>query len=193
MGEDGLEVYRSEGGGMKYRKTYLGIEPFGKPAKWFPILRNDQGVSLVVALLILLVLTILGISAISTTTFETNIAGNQRLYNNAFYAADSGIDYFYGMISTYLTTYASNRGATIPQFNSKSSGIDLGGGEFNILPINPATDIKVVDLGPPMRVEFKITSEGVFPNFPVAGRVRIEAVVEGVSQEAPQEYPGGST
>jgi hypothetical protein len=147
----------------------------------------------VIALLILLVLTILGISAINTTTFETNIAGNERLYNNAFYAADSGVDYFYGAIATYMTAYTNNPGATIPQFNSKSGGIDLGGAEFNILPIDPNTDIRVIDLGPPMRVEFKITSEGLFPNFPVAGRVRIEAVIEGVSQEAPPEYPGGST
>jgi len=47
-------------------------------------LRNNQGVSLVIALVILLVLTLIGISAISTTTFETNIAGNERLYNRAF-------------------------------------------------------------------------------------------------------------
>ena len=189
-----LRLFYSEGGirGMKYRKTYLEIKLLRQIKKWFPVLRDDRGVSLVVALLILLVLTILGISAINTTTFETNIAGNERLYNNAFYAADSGVDYFYGTISTYLTMYVNNPGATIPQVNSKSSGIDLGGGEFNILPISP-TDIKVVDLGPPMRVEFKMTSEGIFPNFPVAGRVKIEAVVEGLNQEAPQEYPGGST
>lgn len=178
---------------MKTHKPYFIKEMYCWLGKWFPVLRDDQGVSLVVALLILLVLTILGISAINTTTFETNIAGNERLYNNAFYAADSGVDYFYGTISTYLTMYINNPGATIPQVNSKSSGINLGGGEFNILPIDPTIDIRVVDLGPPKRVEFKITSEGVFPNFPVAGRVRIEAVVEGVNQEAPQEYPGGST
>jgi hypothetical protein len=177
---------------MKTRKPYFITEMHCWLKKWAPVLRDDRGVSLVVALLILLVLTILGISAINTTTFETNIAGNERIYNNAFYAADSGVDYFYGTISTYLTMYVNNPGATIPQVNSKSSGIDLGGGEFNILPISP-TDIKVVDLGPPMRVEFKMTSEGIFPNFPVAGRVKIEAVVEGLNQEAPQEYPGGST
>jgi Tfp pilus assembly protein PilX len=44
-------------------------------------LKSQTGVSLVMALLILLVLTLIAISAISTTTFETNIAGNERLYN----------------------------------------------------------------------------------------------------------------
>lgn len=153
---------------------------------------NDKGVSLIIALLILLILTILGINAINTTTFETNIAGNERLYNNAFYAADSGIDYFYGNIGTYLNIYLNNTGATIPQINSKSLGIDLGGAEFNILPIT-LNDIRVVDLGPPKRIEFKIVSEGISPNYPVAGKVRIEAIIEAIDQEAPQEYPGGST
>lgn len=153
---------------------------------------NDKGVSLIIALLILLILTILGINAINTTTFETNIAGNERLYNNAFYAADSGIDYFYGNIGTYLNIYLNNTGATIPQINSKSLGIDLGGAEFNILPITP-NDIRIVDLGPPKRIEFKIVSEGISPNYPVAGKVRIEAIIEAIDQEAPQEYPGGST
>jgi len=194
MGEIGLKAYRSEGGveGMKYCKTCFGIRFFWQPAKWFPALINDQGVSLVVALLILLVLTILGISAISTTTYETNIAGNERLYNNAFYAADSGVDYFYGTINTYVNTYLNNPTGTIPLTNSISAGIDLGGGQFNIQPILP-THVRIVTLGPPMRVEFKITSEGVFRNFPVAGTVRIEAVIEGVSQQPPAGYPGGST
>jgi hypothetical protein len=159
---------------------------------YFKAFKNESGVSLIIALLILLVLTILGINAINTTTFETNIAGNERIYNNAFYAADSGIDYFYANINTYLNMYLNNPGSTIPQINSKSLGLNLGDNEFNILPISP-NDIRVVDFGPPIRVEFKIISEGICPNFPVAGRVRVEAVIEALSQEAPQEYPGGST
>ena len=163
---------------------------------WFkkrvPILRDQQGVSLVIALLILLLLTILGISAISTTTYETNIAGNERLYNDAFYSAEAGVDYFFGTVPTYVSRVLNNPSLTIPQMNSKTEGLHLGGSEFNILSI-PSTDIRIVDLGPPIRVEFKIISEGISPNFPVAGRVRIEAVIEGGSQEPPQEYPGGST
>lgn len=164
----------------------LGQKLFFKPSI------DERGASLILALLILLVLTILGINAINTATFETNIAGNEKLYNSAFYAADSGIDYFYGNISTYLSIYFAKTGATIPQINSKSLGIDLGGSEFNILPISP-NDMRVVDLGPPVRIEFKIISEGITPNYPFSGKVRIEAVIEATNQEAPQEYPGGST
>ncbi len=144
---------------------------------------GEKGVSLILALLILLVLTIIGISAISTTTFETNIAGNERLYNYAFYCADAGIDYFYARSSFYISIPA-----TQGEINSNSEGIDLGGGRFVI-------NWRVVseDLGPPKKREFLIVSEGIAPNFPMPGRVQIEAVIEGAEQELPPEYPGGST
>ena len=53
------------------------------------ILRNKNGVALVIALIILLLLTFIGISAISTTTFETNITGNERVGTDAFYASEA--------------------------------------------------------------------------------------------------------
>jgi len=55
------------------------------------ILRDQKGVALIVALLMLLVLTLIGISSISTTTFETNISGNERVGTDAFYASEGGI------------------------------------------------------------------------------------------------------
>jgi len=55
------------------------------------ILRNEKGFALIIALLILLVLTLIGISAISTSTFETSISGNERVGTDAFYAAEAGI------------------------------------------------------------------------------------------------------
>jgi Tfp pilus assembly protein PilX len=53
------------------------------------ILRNKNGVALIIALIILLILTFIGISAISTTTFETNITGNERVGTVAFYASEA--------------------------------------------------------------------------------------------------------
>jgi hypothetical protein len=173
-------------------KKELQIDRWERFKNRIPVSGDQQGVSLVIALLILLLLTLLGISAISTTTYETNIAGNERLYSNAFYAGDAGVDYFFGNIDTYVRMYLNDPNAPIPQIGSKAEGLNLDGSEFNILSI-PPTDIRIINLGPPMRVEFKIISEGISPNFPVAGKVRIEAVIEGGSQEPPQEYPGGST
>ena len=53
------------------------------------ILGNKKGVALIIALIMLLILTFIGISAISTTTFETNISGNERVGTAAFYASEA--------------------------------------------------------------------------------------------------------
>jgi Tfp pilus assembly protein PilX len=55
------------------------------------ILNEGRGVAIILALLMLLVLTLIGISAISTTTFETSISGNERVRTDAFYVAEAGI------------------------------------------------------------------------------------------------------
>lgn len=57
-----------------------------------PTLRNERGSALVVALLMLVVLTLIGISASTTTTFELQISGNDKLYKMAFYQADGGTE-----------------------------------------------------------------------------------------------------
>jgi hypothetical protein len=54
------------------------------------IVRKDGGSVVVAALLILVLLTILGISAVSTSNFELNIAANGQLHQMAFFTAESG-------------------------------------------------------------------------------------------------------
>jgi len=53
-------------------------------------LDQQSGAALVIAVLILLVLTVIGIFAITTSMFETKIAGFEREFKEAFYTADSG-------------------------------------------------------------------------------------------------------
>jgi hypothetical protein len=54
-------------------------------------LGEKKGIAIIIALLILLVLTLIGISSITTTNFETSLSGNERLKADAFYAAEAGI------------------------------------------------------------------------------------------------------
>ena len=54
------------------------------------IRQNEHGSVMVVTMLILLLLTIIGVSAIDTTTTEVLIATNEQLHKIAFYAADGG-------------------------------------------------------------------------------------------------------
>lgn len=54
-------------------------------------IRDEKGSVLIVALLILVLLTIIGISATTNTEIDTRIAGNAKFHKMAFFNADSGI------------------------------------------------------------------------------------------------------
>jgi len=54
------------------------------------IVEGEKGVVLVIALLLMLVLTLIGISSIGTSTLETAISGNERIWTDAFYVAEAG-------------------------------------------------------------------------------------------------------
>ena len=145
---------------------------------------DEKGTSLVVALMILLILTLIGIGALQTSTYETNIAGNERLYNKAFYAADAGIDYFYATSESYMSV--PDTGGI---FVNTDKGVGLGGDQFSV------TWQKIGELpGPPPKVEFLVTSVGISPNFPTAGRVTIEVIMDGVDLNSSTiDLQGGGT
>ncbi len=54
--------------------------------------KDQKGVALVVALIMLLVLTLIGMSSISSSFYETKISGNDRFGAAAFYAAKGGVE-----------------------------------------------------------------------------------------------------
>jgi len=56
------------------------------------IIKNQQGSIIVIAMIILVLLTIIGISATNMSTTEVQVSTNALLHNIAFYAADSGIE-----------------------------------------------------------------------------------------------------
>lgn len=51
---------------------------------------NEKGSALVLALLILVLLTLMGISATTTSTVGVQMAGSEKFYELAFYSAESG-------------------------------------------------------------------------------------------------------
>lgn len=54
-------------------------------------LTDEKGTALVIALLLLVLLTVIGISAIGMTVYETSLSGNERVAADAFYAAEAGV------------------------------------------------------------------------------------------------------
>jgi Tfp pilus assembly protein PilX len=130
-------------------------------------LKDQKGIALVVALIMLLVLTFVGLAALSFTSYEARIAGNERVYNNAFYAGDGGIENFRGRASTgeFVYSAATNGNYQVAIGDSVSNVTYTRG-----LPFNGPGNIPTVD--------FFVISEGVSPSFPTAGRVRIESIIE---------------
>ena len=55
------------------------------------ILNNQQGSVIIMAVIVLALLTVIGISATNTSTTEVQVSTNAVLHNIAFYTADSGI------------------------------------------------------------------------------------------------------
>jgi len=56
------------------------------------VLKNEKGVVLVIALMMLIILTFIGISSISSSVFEAKISGNERFGSASFYAASGGVE-----------------------------------------------------------------------------------------------------
>jgi PilX N-terminal len=69
--------------------------------KYLP--NNEKGSVLVAAIMILALLTIIGISATSTSTTEQHLAVNTLLYERAFYAAEAGFEHAKGVLKVPYT------------------------------------------------------------------------------------------
>ena len=52
-------------------------------------LNNEEGSVLILALIMLVLLTLIGISATTTSMIETRIAGNERVYKRNLYSAEA--------------------------------------------------------------------------------------------------------
>lgn len=62
------------------------------------LLKNDEGAVLVIAMLVLLLLTLMGKVATTTSTVEMGIAGNERFYKKTLYAAETGLGHVREML-----------------------------------------------------------------------------------------------
>lgn len=56
------------------------------------IVDNQNGIALILAMIMLFLLSLLGAFALSTSTTEISISGNQKRVQEAFYAADAALE-----------------------------------------------------------------------------------------------------
>jgi len=88
-------------------------------AKKKSILRNQSGVALVIALIMIVVLTLIGLASTYTSIFEIKLSGNKRGSTDAFYTADGGAQ----SVLANLTNFRSDVGFTA--VNPSTLPIDL--------------------------------------------------------------------
>ncbi|MBU0945616.1 MAG: hypothetical protein KJ804_08530 [Proteobacteria bacterium] len=81
---------------------------------------NEQGFVLILSLLMLLILTIIGVSATNNTSIELQIAGNDRVHKQTFYQADGGTEL--GIRLAYENALCINSGG-FPDYNDPSKFI----------------------------------------------------------------------
>lgn len=102
---------------------------------------NERGVALVVAVLVMITATFLGIAAVMTSDIEVKISGNQRISEGAFYAADGGID---DGLAWLISKGGSTPPAEFPTMNENNHEYDSGySSQYRI------TDLKATGLPPP--------------------------------------------
>ena len=73
------------------------------------ILRDESGVALVVALLMMVILSLIGLASSSTSIFEIKLSGNKKGATEAFYMADAGIE----MVMADITNFYTSKGNPI--------------------------------------------------------------------------------
>ena len=88
-------------------------------------LRQERGMVLVLGMLLLLVVTLIGISSLSTSTYDILISGNERASVQAFYVAEAGINEFMGRFRAGATNHISDSDPSNPAWKllfAKDSG-----------------------------------------------------------------------
>jgi Tfp pilus assembly protein PilX len=77
------------------------------------IIRGERGTTLIVTLAIMVILVLIGIAALTTSSIDLRIAGNERVQKQAFNWAEAGLDF--GQASppdSWVTIYNKGTGST---------------------------------------------------------------------------------
>jgi hypothetical protein len=86
------------------------------------ILKNESGAALVVALLMIVILSLIGIASSSNSTFEIRLSGNKRGATDAFYTADAGVKAVMGNTNNFACNDISPTGVPSEIINNEGFG-----------------------------------------------------------------------
>jgi Tfp pilus assembly protein PilX len=91
------------------------------------LLKNEDGSIIVLAMIMLVLLTLLGISAITTSIIEVQIAANGRQAVQNLYQAESGNHYALEITSTWMTENFLSSDETAALYTQDEVDIDSDG------------------------------------------------------------------
>jgi type IV pilus assembly protein PilX len=89
------------------------------------ILRNQSGVALIIALIMIVVLTLIGLASTYTSTFEIKLSGNKRGSTDAFYTADGGAQSVLANLTNFRVIVPPWTAVT-PPIDLQNESIDWG-------------------------------------------------------------------
>jgi Tfp pilus assembly protein PilV len=69
---------------------------------YFKTLTGERGIAMIVAMIVLLILTVIGVAATKTAIYDTLTSTAEKRKRIAFYAAEAGIEHARASIGTYL-------------------------------------------------------------------------------------------
>jgi type IV pilus assembly protein PilX len=87
---------------------------------------NQSGAALIISLVLLVVVTVLAVSGMNTATTELAMARNDKSYENAFQAAESGLEIALAR-GQFSTQVAAVMAQEITEFDSVTAVIDFSG------------------------------------------------------------------
>lgn len=118
----------------------------------FPAFSGQHGAALITSLIILLVLTVLGVSAMSSSSLQELMAGNMRDQNLSFQAAEAALRDGERTVSGWggnapsPNNTGSNRGVFTP-FDANDPAFDFGDTAYNMSFWGAATAYSLSSLG----------------------------------------------
>lgn len=111
---------------------------------------GERGVALVIVLVMLLLLSILGSTMLATSTSDLQIAGNYRNSEEAFYAADAGLELGHTIGAIYttffngVTTWPTAGGGKVLDANFNATGTASADPNYNTITIPGTSDKALV-------------------------------------------------
>jgi len=84
---------------------------------------NEQGFALVISMLVIVVLTLIGISSIQTTTIDMKISSNYRGSSQSLYAAEAGLE---KVLESFLQGSDLDNNSTSDFVQVFQNGTDIG-------------------------------------------------------------------